>query len=393
MDRTANPRSETNPAAHSLFSLVLEQVQDYAQLLLDTEGQIIGWYAGAENIFGYRAEEIVGQMASQLFTPEDIERGMDLHELHIARERGKTEVDRWHVRKDGTRIWVTGMVDALRNQDGEIVGFSKIVRDRTELKSQIETLESRISALTDANQRKNIFIGTMAHELGNTFASLRMTLDQALANQPESQDVVALLTNLQRQVESAEPLVNDLKDITRIEEGQIRLEKKRIILNDVLEQACAACRPFAEERRQHFELLLPPAFVVVNGDPKRLHEVFLNLIQNASKYTPEEGHIWVKMMTEGREVVVKVEDTGVGIGPETLPRLFQLFTTETSSQEQSQGGMGIGLWLVKNLVSLHGGTVSAKSEGKNRGSQFNVRLYFEQIVPVDEEIQRETTPV
>src|SRR5690606_28953752 len=137
------------------------------------------------------------------------------------------------------RIWVTGMVDALRNQDGEIVGFSKIVRDRTELKSQIETLESRISALTDANQRKNIFIGTMAHELGNTFASLRMTLDQALANQPESQDVVALLTNLQRQVESAEPLVNDLKDITRIEEGQIRLEKKRIILNDVLEQACA----------------------------------------------------------------------------------------------------------------------------------------------------------
>ncbi len=387
MDPRNHPRDNAL-AASEMLPLLVEQVQEHALLLLDAEGTIVGWCAGAENIFGYSADKMLGQPVARLFTPDDVELRMHEHELRAAREHGKAEADRWHVRQDGTRIWVTGAVDALWNEQGEHVGFSKILRDRTELKSHIETLERRVAALADSDQRKNVFIGTMAHELGNAFASLRMTVEQALADRLERQDTHQLLANLQQQLEATQPLLDDLKDVTRIEAGQVRLEKKRIILNDVLERASATCQPFAQRRRQHFELLLPPAFVVVNADRARLHAVFGNLINNALKYTPDEGRIRVRMTTEGREAVVQIEDNGVGISPQTLPCLFKLFTQEPSTREQSQGGLGIGLWLVKNLVTLHGGTVSAKSEGKNRGSTFAVRLPYENVVPMEDEPPR-----
>lgn len=209
---------------------------------------------------------------------------------------------------------------------------------------------------------------------------MRLTIGSALSGHGASEREAKLLRRCNLQLEATNGLFDSLKELARLEEGQVRLNKSRLVLNAVLEKVSEVCRPWIEQRRQSYLLLLPPAVVLIEADAVRLEEIFINLISNASKYTPEGGKIWVKLTTEGREAVVRVEDNGVGIGPETLPQLFQLFTQEDSSRNLSQGGVGLGLWLVRQLVMLHDGTVSAKSDGTDRGSEFAIRLPMETAV-------------
>jgi PAS domain S-box-containing protein len=385
-----HPDQTDAPQVQMLLRLLLEQGRQHALTLLDPLGRTVGWLAGAESVYGYRVEEMLGQPSARLFTPEDVALGLPEHELRVAREDGKAEDDRWMMRKDGARIWVSGLVTTLRDESGEIVGFGKIMRDVTDMKAHIDALESRAKAAAEADERKSVFMGALAHELANTFCSLEMGLHltrqavpalAASAASADATEAARVLSMMEHQIELTKRLLADLRDVTRIGQGRFLLERRRLSLNEALEQASAACGPLVDQRRQEFRLLLPPSRIVVKADPTRLNEVFVNLINNASKYTPEGGHIWVKMTTEGDEAVVKVEDSGVGIGPETLPRVFELFTQEEPSLERSQGGLGIGLWLVKNLVTLHGGTVGVRSEGKGKGSEFAVRLPITEAVP------------
>jgi PAS domain S-box-containing protein len=374
----ASPEGESHHSPEML-RLLLEQARDHALIFLDTAGKVSDWLAGAQNILGYDPQEIVGQPFSRFFTPEETATGIDEHELRIAREQGKSENDRWQVRKDGARIWVTGVTTALHDETGELVGYGKVLRDRTDMKAHIGALESRGSA-----EEKNRSLAVLAHELGTTLASLRITTDLALARAEKSEDVSDQLRNIQRQAALMGDLVKNLMDVTRLEEGKLHLDKRRLILNDVLEQAAEMCRPLVEDRRQELQCLLPPSLMVVEGDRTRLCEVFINLIGNASKYTPQGGRVVVKMTTEGSEVVVKVEDNGEGIAPDMLPRLFELFSQEASVPAEAHGGLGIGLWLVRSLVAMHGGTVSVRSEGKGKGSEFAVRLPLLSAVPLEE---------
>jgi signal transduction histidine kinase len=146
------------------------------------------------------------------------------------------------------------------------------------------------------------------------------------------------------------------------------------VLNDVVRGAADACRPLAERRGQRFEILQLPVPVTVHGDPDRLHQLFVNLIENAVKYTPEEGRIWVKQTIEGDEAVVRIEDSGIGITAEALPWIFDLFTQEKPARDMAKGGLGLGLSVVRDLVALHGGTVAVRSEGRDKGAEFTVRL-------------------
>jgi PAS domain S-box-containing protein len=366
------------PQGEQLLRLLLEQNKDHALLLLDTDGRIVGWLAGAEHIFGYKTEEMIGQSAHRLFTPEDVERGLADHELEVARKDGRAEDDRWLVRKDGTRIWASGVVIALRDAAGEVVGFGKILRDRTDVKAQIEALENQVDGLTRADQRKNLFLGTLAHELRNPLAPLVNALHLIRLAGPIHENLAYPILLIERQVEFIRRMVDDLLDITRIGAGKVQLQVGLVPLQEVLNRAAEACRPRVEERRQDLRVILPPAPITLEADSDRLHQVVVNLLTNAIKYTPEGGRIWLKATVEGDEAVVRVEDNGVGITPEMLPRIFDLFTQEESSLSRSEGGLGLGLPLVKQLVTLHGGTVQVRSEGRDKGSEFTVRLPLQQ---------------
>jgi PAS domain S-box-containing protein len=369
---------QDSPDADPWLRLLLDQCRDHAIVVLDPDGRVVRWPSGAEHTFGYRAEEMLGQPIRRLFTPEDLQRGLADHELYVARRDGRAEDDRWLVRKDGTRIWIGGVVFALRDATGEMVAFGKIMRDRTDVRAQVEALENRVEALIKADQRKNLFLGTLAHELRNPLAPLVNALQIMRLARAVTPDLVMPVQIIERQVDVIRRLVDDLLDITRVGAGKIELRLQQVQLHEVLNRAAEACRPQADKRRQDFRVLLPQVPITVEADPDRLHQVVTNLLNNAVKYTPEGGGVWLKATVEGNEAVMRVEDTGVGIAPEMLPKIFDLFTQEEESRARSDGGLGLGLPLVKELVTLHGGTVQVRSEGRDKGSEFTVRLPLQQ---------------
>jgi signal transduction histidine kinase len=267
---------------------------------------------------------------------------------------------------------------ALRDAQRVVVGYGKIMRDRTDVKGQIEGLERQVEALTRADQRKGLFLGTLAHELGNPLASLDNALYLIRLARPVREDLAYPVQLIERQVGLVRRLVDDLLDLTRVGAGKVELRLQPPPLQDVLSRTAEECRPKAEGRRQDFLVLLPAAPSTVEADPDRLYQVVVNLLNNAVKYTPEGGRIWLKATVEGDEAVVRVEDTGVGIDAGMLPKIFELFTQEEASRSRSEGGLGLGLPLVKELVTRHGGSVQVRSEGRGKGSEFTVRLPLKQ---------------
>ena len=362
------------PSNPRLLDLLLEQSQEYALVLLDAAGMIVGWLAGAQAIFGFEAHDIVGQSIEVLFLAEDRRRGVPAHELEVARSNGRAEDDRWHARKDGTWIWVSGVLVPLRDEDGELVGFGKIMRDRTDTKAQIEMLENRLQGLTRADQRKNVFLATLAHELRNPLSPLVNALQLIRLAAPIREDLIYPVKLIERQVDFIRRLVDDLTDVSRIGAGKMVLHRQRLDLNQVLSRAAEACGPACRDRGQKLDMLLLTSAIEVEGDPDRLHQVFVNLLANAGKYTPPGGNIWLKATVEGRDAVARVQDNGIGISAEMLPRIFELFTQEELPVTRGQSGLGLGLPLVRELVSLHGGSVQVRSEGRDQGSEFTVRL-------------------
>jgi two-component system CheB/CheR fusion protein len=262
-----------------------------------------------------------------LFSPEDVEARAPDKELEIALSGAPAEDDRWMLRKDRQRFWATGILQAIRDSDGAILGFGKVLRNRTDLKGQLESLENEVRSLRRAEKRKNNFISTLSHELRNPLASL-FTAVELLTKASDAADDEAsfALSVIKRQVDAMRRLVDDLLDITRVSAGKVKLELSELSLVDVVKAAVEACRPMIDERTHNIHMILGDRPVIVNADRGRLEQVFVNLIQNAAKYTEYGGDIWVKLILEGQEAVVKVEDNGIGISPELLPRIFDLFT-------------------------------------------------------------------
>jgi signal transduction histidine kinase len=243
--------------------------------------------------------------------------------------------------------------------------------EMTRLRDQ---LRQRTQDLSEANRRKDEFLAMLAHELRNPLAPIRNAvqvvrlLAQNDANLRWAGEVV------ERQVRHMTRLVDDLLDASRFASGKITLQKEPTELAAVVARAVEAARPNIEGRRQELSVTLLPQRLHVEADPIRLAQVVSNLLNNAAKYTPEGGRIWLAVQREGDEAVLSVRDTGIGIPDEMLSRIFDLFTQVDRTLDRAQGGLGIGLTLVKSLVELHGGSVQAFSKGPNTGSEFVVRL-------------------
>ncbi len=479
------------------YRLLMESVTDYAIFLLDPEGRVATWNAGAERLFGYPDEEALGMPLGRLFTPEDVERGAPEQELQTAAAVGRADDDRWLVRKDGARFWANGVCTALRDGRG-LRGFAKVCRDLTEQRRAEEALREsearfrrlaesgvigviqrdpggliteandaflrmvgyareelragklrwdeltpaeyraaderaldelrrsgscppfekeyvrrdggrvpvlvgiarlddsdtsiafvldlterrqlegelrlRAGQLAEADRRKDDFLALLGHELRNPLAPIKTAVQVMRLSGPDGGEAVRSgLEVIERQVGHLTRLVDDLLDVSRIARGKVALRRGRVELARVVADAVEACGTQLTARRHKLDVSLTSEPVVLEADPTRLAQVFGNLLANAARYTPEAGHIRLTAERAGGDVVVRVVDNGVGIRPEFLPRVFDLFA-QADPALTGQAGLGLGLTLVKSLVEMHGGTVSAHSEGPGRGSEFVVRL-------------------
>ena len=229
-------------------------------------------------------------------------------------------------------------------------------------------------SLREADHRKNEFLATLAHELRNPLAPLRNSLELVRLREDSPSAIRHARELMNRQVEQMTRLVEDLLDVTRIAQGKLVLKKEHIDLDPAITQAVQMNAPLREARRHRLSVSLSPTPLWVEADPVRLVQVLVNLLNNAAKYTPDGGEIAISATREGNEAVVRVKDNGVGIPPEKLNQIFEMFTQLDSDAEHAQSGLGIGLTLVRRLVELHGGSVSVTSLGVGKGSEFVVRL-------------------
>lgn len=370
----------TAPDNDTLISMLLAQSRDVALVLLDRDGRVIGWEGACERIFGYTRQEVLGQPFDRLFIPEDRALGIPAHELAVAAANSKAEDDRWHLRKDGTRIWISGITIPLRGEDREIRAYGKIARDRTDLKQQIDTLTKRVQALAAAEEERAHFLKTLGHELRNPLAPL-MTSTALLRRVAPGPGAQGPLATIERQIAVIKRLADDLTELTRMGAGKLSLQYESVPLQDLLQSIVAGYLHEAQRRGLSLQLLVPSTPIVLTADAARLQQIVANLLQNALKYTPAGGRIWVKANTEEDEAVIRVEDNGIGIAPDMLPKIFDLFTQEAPNSIESEGGLGIGLALVTELAKLHGGFVEVRSQGKGMGSEFTVRLPLGGVPP------------
>jgi signal transduction histidine kinase/CheY-like chemotaxis protein len=228
--------------------------------------------------------------------------------------------------------------------------------------------------LRDADRRKDEFLATLAHELRNPLASIRNGLQIMRLAGTSGAAAEQARTMMERQLTQMVRLVDDLLDVSRITRGKIELRKERVELAAVVASAVETSRPLIEASGHELTVTLPPEPIPLDADLTRLAQTFSNLLNNAARYTEQGGHIWLTAERHGGEVMVKVRDTGLGIPADMLPKIFEMFTQVDRSLERSQGGLGIGLTLVKRLVEMHGGSVEARSDGPGKGSEFTVRL-------------------
>ncbi|MES2960575.1 MAG: ATP-binding protein [Pseudomonadota bacterium] len=243
-----------------------------------------------------------------------------------------------------------------------------------QIRDQMVSQKRAEQALVRADQRKDEFLATLAHELRNPLAPIKTGLELLKRSQPPSQETTRLLGMMDRQLGQMVKLIDELLDVSRIATGKVVLQRELVDLRAIVEQAVETSQPFIHAAQHELSMQLPAREVRVIGDPSRLTQAIANLLNNAAKYTPNGGRLVVALAEQDQQAVVTVSDSGVGIPPEMLERVFEMFAQVDRTLDRAQGGLGIGLSLVRSLVALHGGTVSAQSQGLDRGSSFEIRL-------------------
>ncbi|MDQ3058289.1 MAG: ATP-binding protein [Pseudomonadota bacterium] len=276
--------------------------------------------------------------------------------------------------KSGSCRWFYLHADWYREKEDVPFVLSGVNVDIQELKTAGEELRQAVNKLKEADLRKDEFLAMLAHELRNPLAPILSAAEVLKTARLDATQVQKVSEIIARQVGHMTSLVDDLLDVSRVTRGLIKLEDKPLDIRQIVTDAVEQVNPLIRARSHHLALQLSPQAATVRGDHKRLVQVISNLLNNAAKYTPEGGHIQLQSEVRGTQVVLNVRDDGIGIEPELASRVFDLFAQAKRTPDRSSGGLGLGLALVKNLVELHGGTVSCTSDGLGKGSEFSVCL-------------------
>jgi signal transduction histidine kinase/ActR/RegA family two-component response regulator len=331
----------------------------------------------------HQEAEIVAQSGSCIFTPEDLQRGEDKKEQRKAVAEGRAEDERWHVRKDGTRFWASGVLTPLRDEAGNLLGFSKILRDFTERKQAEEALRQQAEELSRANRMKDEFLATLSHELRSPLNAILGWARLLGTREFDAATTTRALETIERNAKSQLQLIEDLLDVSRIIRGQLHLNVRPLNLVAVIESAIDAVCPAADAKAIQLQAVFDPMAGQISGDADRLQQVIWNLLTNAIKFTPKGGRVQICLERINAHVEITVSDTGQGISADFLPHVFDRFRQADSSITRTYSGLGLGLAIVRHLVELHGGTVRAESQGEGQGATFIVQL------PLLEEVRNE----
>ncbi len=355
------------------FDLLATESKEYAVFLVEPDGKLLCWNPGAERLFGFQANEIIGQHFSRFFSPEDVRNGQPEHELKTAAEEGRSDSVRWQVRKDGTRFWCQSIVTPLLNEKKQARSFARVMHDLTESQAT-EVQRQRADGLAESNRNKEEFLALLSHELRSPLSPIVNALSILRQMKTDNPIIENAGHIIDRQVSQMVRLVDDLLDISRITKGKLQLTNEKVELRVVANHAAETARPLMEARKHEFSVALPTDPVWVEADPARMEQVVVNLLNNAAKYTDTGGLIRMTVSQEGGDAVIRVWDNGVGIAPEMLPKVFELFTQVDGSLGRTYGGLGIGLALARKLVELQEGRLLAQSGGLGKGSEFTVKL-------------------
>jgi PAS domain S-box-containing protein len=330
------------------------------------------WYGRpASEMVGKKIAEVLGQAAFDTVRPY-IDRVLSGERVEF-----EIQVPYQHI----ASRWVKAVYVPTHDSTGQIDGWVAVLMDTTNHHS----LED---ALREADRRKDEFLAVLAHELRNPLAPIRNSLHimrLLVRNDPTADSAAEMM---ERQVHHMVRLVDDLMEVSRITRGSIELRKERIDLAGIVRSAVETSRPLIDGARHQLLIAVPTEPLTLEGDPVRLTQVIANLLNNAAKYTDAGGQIRLTIRREGDDVSISIQDTGVGIAADMLPRVFDPFVQGARSTIHAQGGLGIGLTLVKRLVELHGGTVEVRSEGGGKGSEFVVRLPLAERAPATDVIER-----
>jgi PAS domain S-box-containing protein len=363
--------------AQSLLSAIVRSSDD-AIVSKSLEGRILSWNLAAERLFGYSEAEAIGQSITMIIPLERQD-----EERHIlAKLRRGERIDHFETvrqAKDGRRIDISLTISPLRDRSGKIIGASKIARDITAQKQVQE-------ALHRASQRKDEFLATLAHELRNPLAPISNSLHLLRLSDDAEPAARRIHEIMEQQVNHMVRLVDDLLDISRINTGKLELRKQPVELAALVAEAVETSRPHIEAAGLQLALRLPAEPITLDADPIRIGQVIANLLNNAAKYTPSGGQVWLTAWQQDREAIVSVRDSGIGIPAEMLGRVFDLFAQVDGAVQRSQGGLGVGLALAKSLIQMHGGRIEARSEGLGKGSEFVV------VLPVAASAPRASAP-
>ena len=373
--RDAQQLAEAN---EERLRLVAATTRDFIIITTDEDGIVTTWNAGAVSAFGHGEAEMVGQPIATIFTPEDRAASVPERELRDAATRGRAEDERWHLRKDGGRIYCSGVMTPIA-LDGH-KGFAKIARDMTEGKQAELAQEQQLSrekkanlTAQTANELKDKFLAVMSHELKQPLNLIQMNVEllTRLPLATREPRVMAIGETIKRAVGSQTRIINDLLDLSRIRTGKLRLNRVTLDLGELVESLAQA----ADVRAKHQTLTLAcEPGILCMGDRTRIEQIVWNLLSNAMKFTPEGGAIAVGVAREERAARVTIEDDGCGIAPEFLSHVFGMFNQVEVGAMPANGGLGIGLALVHELTRAHGGRVQAHSEGLGKGARFTVWL-------------------
>lgn len=367
-DEEQRQRSEHLWRNEERFRLLVDGVEEYAIFMLDPRGVVTTWNVGAERIKGYRADEIIGKHFSVFRTAEDVAAGACEQELATAVSDGKLANEGWRVRKDGSRFWASVALSALRDNTGKLMGFAKITRDLTQ-RRQLEEERLQRARAEEAVRLRDEFLLIASHELKTPLTSLQIDLHGMGRDPVDPDKQQRRLERAVRNVERLNGLIDSLLDVSRLAHGQLVLEPTRMELREAVTHVLAAMRGQASRAGCEVRLLAPHP-VPGTWDPMRVEQVVMNLLSNAIKYGAG-APITVVVGEEGREAVLEIRDAGPGVATADTERIFQRF--ERASSIRHFGGLGLGLYIAREIVNAHGGSITVRNH-PDGGAALTVRL-------------------
>ena len=360
------------------FRLMVESVTDYAIVMLDPEGRVVSWNAGAERIKGYSAEEIVGQHFSRFYPQEDIQSGKPQRDLDVVAAKGQFEDEGWRVRQDGSTFWANVVFTAIRDQGGNLRGFAMLTRDLTEPMKIEATLTKAKDAADAANQAKSAFLATMSHELRTPMNAI-LGYSEILMEDAEDKGQEDFIPDLQKIHASGNhllSLINNILDLSKIEAGKMDLFLESFGISRVIEDVVSTIRPLVEKNANTLQVHCAADLGTMHADLTKVRQSLFNLLSNACKFT-ENGTITLEASREligGVDwIKFSVSDTGIGMAPDQMEKLFQPFVQGDASTSRKFGGTGLGMTITHRFCQMMGGEISAASE-PGRGTTFTIRL-------------------